>query len=557
SREEELSALQREEDLKSGPTANKRLSAMGPKLKNSLALWELGADDDTEASGNTGGSFDPFAKRPSTDIRELDWADIRRAGSAAPATPAKDAVPTGSSSLASTFFGRPSRDYAWSQKHDASGVAMGAEFTDSTTPARAFHPLAMPRHRPPRSDPTARGRRPSPVRRRRVCSRGLGWARLRAGWGPADMRPACPWACRSRPTEDTWAASARPAPASAAARLSMPGSASSSMGKKSKLAKALRLGNRMSAASGGSGSGVQMNHHAPVGMCPSHPRESGSGLADDDSSIVSPTRPISNASHPHGSSSHQAPSLSTQQQQGDVRAALARVVLAPRRIAAPTQDGNWRKPGLLSPRTTSLDVSPPLSGGGVSTSVSTSSSSSSGLKSSSRTPMPTSPTATRLGSVGAPASSAVPRATDSLFLPLSSLPSSGVMQSDSELTITDPRGGLGGPERYASSPPVGADSQGHGLPGTAATGALGLTTCSSGGDHTEANANTSNDSSYPRPGQAEGLTYRLISLEEARANQAREREERNARSARGKAIGVGGGGAAGPVASHGLGLAAA
>ncbi|KAK0538560.1 hypothetical protein OC842_001253 [Tilletia horrida] len=713
--EEELSALQREEDLKGGPTANKRLSAMGPKLKkNSLAPWELGADDDTEPSGSMGSSFNPFAKRPSTDIRERDSADIRRAGGAAPATPAKDAVSTGSSSLASNFFGRPSRDYASSQKHDASGVAMESEFTDSTTNSSGFRTsFGDASSSTTAPGPNGANSQSARSRTKSISSaaaagvlKGLGLGPTAGGVGPGGHAPSVPMGMPITANGGPVGSVSTRGASISGGEVSMPGSAPSSMGKKSKLAKALRLGNSMSAAGGGGGggSGVQTNHHAPVGMYPSHPRESGSGLSHDDSAIVSPTRPISNTSHPHGSSSHQAPSLSTQQQQqqggrtsmsaphspvsysprgaspplpplmslsqsairqnssattggggggiggssgddtvlmsptslsasggqrssssttahtssslggggsGGGGGGLKALKLQPRvpasaaggpaaiawlhrgstgdgfggaggpltphlgqaagasasGPAADGEDGDWRKPVLLSPRTTSLGVGPPLPGGGVSMSMSTSSSSGSSLTSPSRTRMPTSPTATRLGSVGASASasSAGPRATDSLSLPLSSLPSGGVTQSDSVLTITDPRGGLGGPERYASPPPVGAGPQGHGLPGTAAAGALGLTASSSGGDQTEANANTSNDSvgtnangqlpsaqSFPRPGQAEGVAYRLISLEEARANQAREREERNARSGRGKAVGVGGGGggAAGPGASQ-------
>ncbi|KAE8251960.1 hypothetical protein A4X06_0g2477, partial [Tilletia controversa] len=89
--EEELSAVLRDEEKVGGPAANKRLSAMGPKLKkNMLAPWELGdeSDDLGLGFGGAGGggsagpgagavpSFNPFSKRPSTDGR--DSGDVRR-----------------------------------------------------------------------------------------------------------------------------------------------------------------------------------------------------------------------------------------------------------------------------------------------------------------------------------------------------------------------------------------------------------------------------------------------------------------------------------------------
>ncbi|KAE8250184.1 hypothetical protein A4X13_0g4912 [Tilletia indica] len=722
--EEELSAVLREEDAVGGPAANKRLSAMGPKLKkNAPAPWELGADDDGDigpgrpsgtgsagtSGGGGGGSFNPFSKRPSTDIRDRDSSDVRRGGLPQPSS--KDQNTT-------NFFGRPSRDYG-SHKFEQPGA--DSEYTDSNsnTTSSGFRTSFGDG-----SASTANtASNASRSRTKSISSaaaagvlKGLGLGSSSSGGAPPGMPMGIPAAYSNSGSNNSIGP---PSGSGATGSVSAP----SSVGKKSKFVKALRLGNSVSSgttAPATNAGAVGPNRDSQANASLDDPRRtnpssayrgSGStGLSHDESAATSPAYPhsISSGSHPHSAihshshghlpsqtSTHQTQSQgqgqqshshshTTQQQQPQAKAGrtsvsapqspisysprsatspplpplmshshssairqsgddgvmvspssasagggggggqrssssttahtsssvgpgLKTLMLQPPRsgsivgspgavggggsgvggtmnvggvapvwrsgtgdgfgggggpltslangdrssVSTPGED-DWRKPMTLSPRTTSLGMGTgPGSGAGPFSPVgggpSSSASAGSGFG---RSRMPTSPTASRLGSIAA--SSTGSSASGTLA------PSSGISASDSSQTITEfnqsfastsSRGGLNaatkvGLERYASPPPVGG-AGGGGMGGVApsAAGALGLTAPSSAADQSEEQAQAASTGeggqgpslgNFPRPGQAEGVPYKLISLQEARANQAREREERNARAARAK-----------------------
>ncbi|KAK0547316.1 hypothetical protein OC846_004914 [Tilletia horrida] len=678
--EQELSALQREEDLVGGPAANKRLSTMGPKLKkNSPAPWELGGEDDDEpfSAGSGGGgpggggggasSFNPFSKRPSTDGR--DSADVRR-----PPLPAKDSFGSGGGSGgggggASSFFSRPSRDLGTRQPQHAPepfppSLAVGLE-SENTDASGIRSSLG--------ESSNASGTR---SRTKSISSAAAAGVLKGLGLGSS--------------------ASGGPMQGSSMNGMPSPGSAPSSVGKKSKLAKALRLGNShhhagpppssylgldargpisssspmyaqkssdsrlsqedgpapplssMSAATSRSSAGADSAQHSSASLLQQQQLQqqaqnslqqsarsnssshsagqnasstAAAAVVSGAASASAPQSPISYS--PHSAASPSLPPLMSHSQSSVLRQSddvmmsptsatggqrssssttahtslstggggsatagtngpgLKALLLQPRPPVSSRRQGtgdgfggaggplgpfpaapstptmgsvtdgseeDWRKPLMLSPRTTSLGMSPGGEGRpGMGNPASVS------MAANNRARMPTSPTATRLGSISAnnpssnmPASDTIQTITETTQnLSMSTGPGSRGVSSSAQ-TAAAAGAGL---DRYASPPPSGA----------AITGptALGLTPSTSGiepnsDEHGGAapGGEAAFPPNYPRPGQAEGVPYKLISLEQARANQAREREERNARSAKAKgAPGAGGMSASG--SNHG------